>query len=370
MLVGLIYLTTAGFRPVGLIGEEPTAAPVGAREAEQLSEPGAPVLGARAVLLVDEPSGQVLHAVRAGERLPPASLTKLMTALLVVESGRYFDSVTIEPGDLIGGSSMGLITGETLTVRDLLDGLLVPSGNDASAALARVLGGRLAGPGRPVARFVARMNARAVELGMSETSFRNSTGLDDIGHLSTANDLALLTRVALRQPVIAQIVGQAMVTVNGRLRSYPLKNSNQLLGRAGGVIGVKTGTTEAAGECLILLVERDGRRLLAVLLGSSERYQETTALIDWGFARFRWLAPPDGLAEAGGRPGWLANLAGGPAIAVPVGQVQFVEYRLRPPPTGRLDGSQIETLLFGRTIASRSIELTFPGRLNRPQVGW
>ena len=182
----ILFVATAGFRPAGLTDGETPPTVVTNAAAAVIAEPPRPAVGARAALLVDADSGQMLFEQGATEPLPPASTTKLMTALLAVESGRYFDPVTIEAADLVGGSSMGLTTGETLNLRDLLDGLLIASGNDAAYAVARHLGARVPGPGRPVARFVARMNARAAELGMRGATFRNPEGLDEPGHLMSA----------------------------------------------------------------------------------------------------------------------------------------------------------------------------------------
>jgi D-alanyl-D-alanine carboxypeptidase (penicillin-binding protein 5/6) len=365
-----LFIATAGFRPAGLTDGGAPPAVVANAAANAIAEPPRPTVGARAALLIDADSGQPLFEQRATEPLPPASTTKLMTALLAAESGRYFEPVTVETADLVGGSSMGLTAGETLNLRDLLDGLLIASGNDAAYAVARHLGARQPGPGRPVARFVARMNARAAELGMRGASFRNPEGLDEPGHLMSAADLALLARAALRQPVIAQIVATPATTVHSSKRAYALRSTNLLLGDLPGALGVKTGTTDAAGECLVALVERDGRRLLSVLLGSGDRYVETTNLMGWGFTHHRWIEAPPALAESAAPPGWVASLAPGPAVAVPAAQVQFVEHRLRLSPPGHAPGGTISVLLFERTLAERSVVLSPLGRTTRPRPGW
>ena len=369
VLAALLLLLTTGFRPPGLVVDEGTVTVATARDVQAIVAPDTPELDARAAMLVDNASGQVLFARREHERLPPASTTKLMTALLAVETGRYFDRVTVEPADLVGGSRMGLVAGETLSVRELLDGLLVASGNDAANALARHFGARLRGPGGPVARFVAGMNARADSLGLRNTAFRNPEGFDMSGHYSSAADLATLAQAALRQPVIAQIVGTPAVTITGRQRTYTLRTTNRLLAAYPGTLGVKTGTTDAAGECLIALVERDGRRLLAVVLGSDDRYADTTALLDWGFTRHHWLEPPAGLAEAAARAGFSASLAPGPPVAVPATQLQFVAYELRLPPPGQPAEATLAILLFDRPVATRTVVLYPLGRTRRPLPG-
>lgn len=370
VLAVLLLLLTTGFRPPGLVADEGVTTVVARRDVAAIVEPGAPELSARAATLVDARSGQVLHARQADERLAPASTTKLMTALLVVETGRYFDRVTVEAADLVGGSVMGLTAGETLSVRELLDGLLLVSGNDAAYALARYVGARQPGPGAPVARFVARMNARAAALGLRNTSFRNPEGLDTPGHYSSAADLATLARAALREPVIAQVVATSAATIHGRQRVYTLRNINRLLGTYPGTLGVKTGTTEAAGECLIALVERDGHRLLSVVLGSGDRYADTRALLDWGFAAHRWLEPPPALVEAAAGRGASASLAPGLPVAVPAAQVQFVVYELRPPPPGRHAAATLAVLLFDRELATRAVVVYPLGRTKRPLPGW
>jgi D-alanyl-D-alanine carboxypeptidase len=149
-----------------------------------------------------------------------------------------------------------------------------------------------------------------------------------------------------------------------------LRNTNQLLGAYPGVLGVKTGTTDDAGECLIVLVERAGRHLLTVVLGSADRYADTTSLLDWGFEQHRWLTPPLALAEAAARPGWSVALARHPAIAVPAGQVQYVTYRLRQPDSLPTRGTTLEVLLFDRVLTAYPIVMAPLGRSVRPQPGW
>ena len=370
LLVALVFVVTAGFRPAGLTDGGLPPSVLTASAADAVAGPAPAPVGARAAVLLDYASGQVLFEQRAAEPLPPASTTKLMTALLAAESGRYFDPVTIEAADLVGGSSMGLSAGETINLRDLLDGLLIVSGNDAARAIARHLGARLPGTDRPVARFVARMNARAAELGLRATTFRNPEGLDEPGHRMSARDLATLALAALRQPVIAQIVATPATTVRSSKRAYALRATNQLLGRYPGALGVKTGTTDAAGECLVALVEQDGHRLLAVVLGSADRYADATALVEWGFGQHHWLTIPEARADAAAPPGWVANLAPGPPVVAPAAQVQFVEYRLRLTMPGQAPGGSVEVVLFDRTLARRPVAVAPLGRSTRPQPGW
>jgi D-alanyl-D-alanine carboxypeptidase len=236
-----------------------------------------PLLTATAFLAYDLESDRVLLAQNSQMPLPPASLTKLMTALLVLEQADLRAAVTVEPADLIGDATMGLQAGDTLTVTDLLWGLLVPSGNDAALALARHVGGSFDG-------FVALMNTRAQELGLEQTHFANPNGFDAEEHMSSAADLLRLTRELWDYPLFRTIVGTDTTTVMGR----ELRNTNEWLTRFEGVTGVKTGTTDEAKECLIAAVERDGHTVFLVLLGSRERYLDAERLYAAYEAVYTW----------------------------------------------------------------------------------
>ncbi len=251
--------------------------------------PFPPSLSAQAVLLVEVASERILLA-RASERpLPPASTLKLLTALTVRDVLRPEEVVTIQPTDVVDPSvesAMGLAVGDTVTVHDLLIGLLLPSGNDAARALARAAGERLDGPADlpPAERFLRAMQAKARELGLQQTVVLTPDGDDVPGQVTSAADLARLGRLVLADPELAAIVAmrEAEVRVGGpNARVLTLSNTNQLLGQLG-VIGIKTGTTPEAGQCLVAAWRtEDNRVYLAVLLGSSDRYGELRALIDW-----------------------------------------------------------------------------------------
>jgi D-alanyl-D-alanine carboxypeptidase (penicillin-binding protein 5/6) len=212
-----------------------------------------------------------------------------MTALVVLQHAGLADPVVVSPqAAATPGSRMGLSAGETLTVGDLLYGLLLPSGNDAAIALAEHVSGS-------EADFVALMNETATALGLAETHFANPHGLDDPMAATSAADLAALTQAALAYPAFAQIVATQSASVAG----YWLVNTNQLLALYPGADGIKTGTTAAAGECLVASVTRDGHRLLAVLLGSADRYADAIALLDYAAAGWQWrpvTLPDDALA--------------------------------------------------------------------------
>ena len=236
-----------------------------------------PELTAKAWLFYDVDADRILYEQNAEAALPPASLTKLMTALLVLERSDLATEVTVQAADLIDGASMGLVAGETLTVEQLLRGLLIPSGNDAAMALARHTWGT-------VERFVLRMNERAQELGLAQTRFANPHGFDARNHESSAADLLTLTRMLLAYPLFREIVAQPNAEVAGHL----LRNTNRLLGSFDGADGVKTGTTPAAGQCLVASVMRNDHQILLVLLGSRDRYADARRLYAAYESAFAW----------------------------------------------------------------------------------
>jgi D-alanyl-D-alanine carboxypeptidase (penicillin-binding protein 5/6) len=224
--------------------------------------------------------GKAVWARRPDLRLPPASLTKIMTALLVIERGRLEEVVTVgRAAAEETGTRLGLAAGDRMRAGDLLAAILLGSANDACRALAE----HVAGSER---RFVERMNARARALGMLDTTFANSTGHDRKGHLSTARDLALLAEAALRNGTFANLVAivRATVrTVDGK-RTFTLENKNEMVGRYRGVVGVKTGYTQGAGPCLIALAERGRTRVLLVMLNAPNRWWDAVAMLDGAFA--------------------------------------------------------------------------------------
>jgi len=212
-------------------------------------------------------------------RLAPASLTKIMTALVVLENSRLDEVVTVSAGAAREtGSRIGLRRGDRLKVRDLLAATLIASANDAARALADHLGGSQKA-------FVMRMNDRARSLKLQNTHFTNACGHDQKGLYTTANDLAILAERALRTPLFAELVARRtmrITTMKGN-RSFGLKNKNRLIGRYPGARGVKTGTTPKAGKCLVALAERGDTRVFLVLMNAGNRWQIAPALLDVGF---------------------------------------------------------------------------------------
>lgn len=228
-----------------------------------------PRLSASGVLLIDAESGQEIFSIAPDERRPMASLTKIMTALLILENHGLDEAVTVPPvADEVKGSEIGLAPGQRLSVRSALYALLLPSANDAAYSLAVF-------SNRSIGNFVQRMNERATTLGLKNTRFANPAGLDNSGQYSTPRDLAWLAQAALKNEDFRAIVGtRTMRIIASDGEEFGLKNTNEMLHYNANVFGLKTGTTTGAGECLIIyFTERDHPYLL-ILLGSSERYAD------------------------------------------------------------------------------------------------
>lgn len=236
-----------------------------------------PELSAVSAVLMDAESGRVLFEKNAHEERAIASITKLMTALVAVESGHDLtQQVTVRPEWTgVEGSSIYLRPGETVTLETLLYGLLLNSGNDAAIAVASYCAG-------DVDSFVQRMNQRAKSLGMEHTHFANPNGLSQEGHYSTAYDMALLAKACCRNDVVAEIVGTRTISLGGRT----FVNHNKLLWRYEGCIGMKTGYTEAAGRTLVSGAQRNGRTLIAVTLNAPDDWNDHAALYDFGFETY------------------------------------------------------------------------------------
>ena len=244
--------------------------------AEEL--PAKPSIKASALYLVELKSGRVLLEKDPARRLPPASLTKIMTALIALESAPLQEVVKIDHRALVHHSSSQFRPGEEFLLRDLVTAMLVASANDACQAVAWHVGGN-------ADKFVAMMNERARALGLKNTYFANACGFDAPGHYSTAADLATLTERALQSPVFAMMVRTVMrdiATVDGK-RHIALYTTNDLL-LDQEVTGVKTGYTSKAGRCLIASMFKDGHRLLLVALNLVDQWEEAPRLLRYGQA--------------------------------------------------------------------------------------
>src|SRR5436190_4661428 len=241
-----------------------------------------PQVHARAYLLEDGQTGQVLAQYRPHVQVPIASITKLMTVLLTLEHTKPNDVVTVATGAArVGESSIELRAGERITVRDLLEGALIQSANDAADALAFYVGHG------DEARFVAMMNARAQQLGLRDTHYDRPDGLDAPGHVSSAHDVTKLARMLMRRAIVRSIVRRQTAEISG---GRVLHTWNDLLGTFPGVFGVKTGHTSAAGWNEVASVDRGGAVVYATILGSPDRATrnaDLTALLRWALSRYR-----------------------------------------------------------------------------------
>ena len=244
-------------------------------------------LECRAAILMEPETGRVLYEKAPDERMPIASITKLMTLLLTFEAihdGRLTLDTLVpvsEHAYHMGGSQIWLEPGEQFTLDEMLRAICVSSANDAAVAVAELVGGS-----EPA--FVEQMNARAAQLGMEQTTFRNACGLDTEGHLSTARDVAIMSREILTHcPEVLHYSG--IWTDSLRNGQTQLVNTNKLLKRYSGITGLKTGTTSGAGVCISASATRDGLKLIAVILGapsSADRFNAATTLLDYGFGAY------------------------------------------------------------------------------------
>lgn len=254
----------------------------------------APGVTADAAVLLDVETGQIYFARNHTRRAEPASLTKIMTAVVALENGNLEDVVTVggRPASVSMGSIIDLKKGEKIKLEELLKAALVCSANDSTVAIAEHVGGTHD-------HFIKMMNAKAAALGLFGTRYANTNGYHNPNHYTTAYDLALLTRYALGHPKFNELVQTREATVHWVEppdREEKLRNSNRLLfGEYEGIDGVKTGTTPMAGNCLVASASRDGRRLIAVALHSDNRYQDCVRMLDYGFKSIR----PVTVVEAG-----------------------------------------------------------------------
>ncbi len=262
---------------------------------------------AKSYVLMEASSGDVLLEKNMDEVLPPASITKVMTLLLVyeaVESGKisWDDKVTIsEHAASMGGSQIFMEPGEEQTVRDLVKSISIASANDAAVAMGEYLAGS-------EAQFVEQMNTRAKELGMTKTVFKNACGLHEEGHVSTAKDIALMSRELIaRFPDISKTATTWMDTITHRTRkgetTFGLTNTNKMIKWYNGLTGLKTGYTPQAKHCVSATATRDNMNLIAVVLAAQDgkiRFKEASQLLDYGFANYEVKTGP-GVGEVLGQ---------------------------------------------------------------------
>ncbi len=243
----------------------------------------APNISARSALVYDLTTNQVIFAKNPKDKLPIASLTKVMTAIIALENKRKDDRYLVVKDSLVGENSMGLALGEVLTIEELLYGLLLPSGNDASEVLADSFPSGREG-------FIKAMNSKAMTMGLRDSNFTNPSGLEGDGdQYSTAYDLLVITRYAISNfPLFNKIVATAQysITETQTHKEYYLQNETNLLTSYPGVKGVKTGYTPEAGLCLITYLDYNGHQIISVLLGSSNRREEMKELLDYSLKKF------------------------------------------------------------------------------------
>ena len=303
-------------------------------------------LNCRAVCLIDQDTGTVLYEKNADQQMPIASITKVMTLLLTFEAihdGRLTLDTLVpvsEHAYHMGGSQIWLEPGEQFTLDEMIKAICVSSANDAAVAVAELVGGSEQG-------FVQMMNDRAAELGMTNTTFHNACGLDTEGHLSTARDVAIMSRQILTTcPEVLHYTGIWTDTLRGG--ATQLVNTNKMLRRYNGITGLKTGTTSGAGVCISASATRDGLNLIAVVLGapsSKDRFEAAATLLDYGFAA--WRAAP--LPAMEDRP-LLIKVKGSAEESVPL------EYSALP-----------ESILMPKESAAElTAQLTLPDELDAP----
>jgi D-alanyl-D-alanine carboxypeptidase len=295
-LVGLNSATT-GEDDATADPPEAAAAPA-QEEAIVPGDAPAPLITGASAIVIEEPCGAVLHGVNEHTSMPPASLTKIVTALVAVDHmamDRVLD-VSIDGGQLsmaTDSTVMGLVPGQRLTLQDLLGGLLMRSGNDAAITIADGVAGSQQA-------FAGMMNDKVAALGLHDSQFVNAHGLDATGHYTSAYDIAMLGRQLLRDPQLAQIVQSKSYTPNWD--GGPLENINLLLGNYPGALGIKTGYTDLAGATIVGAAERFGRRLIVSVMHSTDLYVDTTALLDWAFYNTAPACGGPAQAQAAGTP--------------------------------------------------------------------
>lgn len=241
-----------------------------------------PQVSATSVFIKDLNTQAILYTKDAQKRVPIASTTKIMTALVAADYFSQSSILTVSPFSLVEGSSMGLKVGEQLTFRSLLYGMMLNSGNDAAFTIAANYPGG-------IENFIKRMNDKALELGLTDTYFDNPAGFDSPNHYSSASDLGKIASLASENSQLSWVVSTKETTVASVDKStiHPLRNLNKLLGLPG-ILGMKTGTTPLAKENLVGLAEKDGQKILTVVLGSEDRFGETQSLLSWVESNFQW----------------------------------------------------------------------------------
>ena len=317
-LVAFALAAPVGLLPPGAVNTSP--------------DPELPELTAQAWILYDADAGVVIAAKDAEEERPMASVTKIMTAIVVVDNAELDELVRVSASAAATGEAeIGLVRGERWSVGDLLAAVMIRSGNDAAVALAEHVGGSVEG-------FAEMMNAKAVELGLEHSAFVNPHGLDVEGHYTSAADLVTMAQAALENPYLARLARTSRITFKPDPSgvSRVANSTNRLLGVYPGVVGLKTGFTNDAGRVLVSVLERNGRTLIAVVMGSEDHFEDSRRLLDYGFEfmtlEARFLAPLVEEEGGAGTPGVqpldeLDRLRASLAPALVDGQWSVPEFR-------------------------------------------
>lgn len=302
-----------------------------ATETETENPIGAPTLSSKSVILMEATTGAILYKKNANEALPPASVTKIMTLLLIMEAIdtgmiKLTDTVTVSANAAsMGGSQVYLKEGEQMILEDLLKSVVIASANDAAVALAEYLCGS-------VSSFVEKMNKRAEQLGMKDTKFENVTGLDDTAenHLTSAFDIALMSQALIKHETILKYSSIWMDTI--RDGAFGLTNTNRLVRFYNGCTGLKTGSTSKAGFCVSVTAQRDGLSLICVIMGAETRdirNAEATTLLDWGFANYGiYTAPAEEMPAVyvtGGKSASCKTISSAFFCVLPKSEISSVE---------------------------------------------
>ena len=252
----------------------------------------APQVSAHSAVLLECETGEIYFSKNADEKLPMASTTKIMTALVALENSDPSDTVIIDRRAVgVEGSSVYLLEGELLTMENLLYALLLASANDAAAAIAYEISGS-------IEDFAALMNEKAARIGLTDTHFENPHGLDSDEHYTTAKDLALLSAEALKNESFKKIVSTYKTTIPMDGGTRVLINHNKLLRSYDGAIGVKTGFTKRSGRCLVSAAERDGLTLVAVTINAPNDWKDHASMLDAGFAAYKKVKPLEAKSQS------------------------------------------------------------------------
>lgn len=245
-------------------------------------------IGAGSAALIDVQSGRILYGKNMDKQMRIASLTKIITAIVAIESGKLNETVTVSKNAYrVEGSSIYLDLGEKQKLIDLVYAIMLRSGNDAATAIAEHVGGGT------VQKFIDMMNAKVKDLGLTGTHFANPHGLDVNGHYSTAHDMAILTAYALKNPIFKQIVSTKVKKIpwEGKEWDRTMTNKNKMLFRYDGSDGVKTGYTEKSGRCLASSATRNNRQLAVIVLNDGQDWDDSARLLDYGFTKYQYYSP-------------------------------------------------------------------------------